>query len=143
MEVVIAVGIISFAAIAIIGLFSVGLQGSRESSEDTSLALMTQQVDAWSRSQAFTNLTAASNRSSANPAPRFYFNVAAELARNAQGEPTNVAAQDSYYACTISWVSNAASTNFVYLRYRFEWPLSAPTAARQQRMIVSSRANEE
>lgn len=142
-EIVMAIGIISFALLAIISLFSVGLQGSRESSEDTYLALMTQYVNAWSRSQAFANLAAASNNASANPAPAFFFNAAGEVTRDTGGTPVPVAAADSHYACTVTWQTSSVSTNLISLQYRFEWPWSAPAAGRQQRVIVTSRANEE
>lgn len=142
-EIVIAIGIMSFAILAIISLFSVGLQSSRESSEDTHLALMTLYVNAWSRSQVFTNLATASNNISADPLPTFFFNAAGEVARNANGEPVPTAAVDSHYACTITWQTSSVSTNLIFLQYRFDWPLAAPATGRQRRVIVTGRANGE
>lgn len=134
-EVVIAIGIVSFAMMAILGLFSVGLQSNRESAEDTTLALMSQQMNAWSRSQPFTNLTASNTV--------FFFNAGGELTRTANGDPATTAGIDSHYSCTISPQTNSVSTNLIYLQSRYEWPLSAPSTGRQQRVIVASRANEE
>lgn len=142
-EVVIAIGIISVAILAIISLLSVGLRGSRESSDDTHLALMTQYINARNRSQSFSDLKTPSNNITVNPAPTFYFNAAGEVARNASGDPVPAAAPDSHYACTVSWQTSAVSSNLILLQYRFEWPLSAPTNGRQQRVITTSRANEE
>lgn len=133
-EVVIAIGIISFVLMAIIGLFFMGLQTARESAEDTNLALMTQQINAWSRTQTFTNLT-ASNRT-------FFFDAMGEWNRNPNGDPAATPPPNSHYACTVSASATSVSTNFTYLQYRFEWPLAAPISKRQQRVVIASRANE-
>jgi len=133
-EVVIALGLISFSLMAIMGLFSVGLQSSRESAEDTNLALMTQQVNAWSRSQAFTNLAGTNHA--------FFFDATGEWNRDTNGAPALAARADSHYACTINSQTSPVSSNVIYLQYQFEWPLAAPVAKRQHRVVFASRANE-
>ncbi len=139
-EVVLAIGIVSVAILVILGVLSVGLQSSREASEDTFLALSTQQLAAWSKSQTFSNLAVDSLASSNSV---FYFNAQGVLARTSDGAPATAPAADSHYLCTVKKNLSGISTNFLHLQYRFEWPLAAPAPSRQYRIVVASRANED
>lgn len=138
-EVLLAIGLVSFAAIAILSLFSVGLRSSRESSEDTVIALMTRQVHAWSRTQDFTQMT----DSPSSGATTFFFSSEGIMERTSDGASASGETSDSLYACMVFVRPSGVSTNLLHLQYRFEWPLSAPQETRQQRTIVASLANED
>jgi len=139
-EVTLAIGIVSFAVLAILGTLAAGLRSSRESSEDTVLALATQEVNAWSRSQPFPLLAAAAKTSSSF---LIYFNADGTLVRTADGLPSFVPAPDAFYGCTISVHTSGVSDNLLLLQYRFEWPLVAPATARQKEIVTASRSNED
>lgn len=138
-EVVISIGIVGFVILAILGLLSLGLQTSRESSKDTALALATQQVDAWSRSQPFSLLSSIAGSSSNTV---FFFNAEGNLVRTESGSPVTESDGNSLYSCEVSAHESSVSPHFIQLRYRFEWPLSAPAETRKQRVVVASRSNE-
>lgn len=62
-EVALAVGIISFALVAVLGLLGVGINASRDSSDDTKIAFIMQDVSARVRAEA-SSLTLATNPTS-------------------------------------------------------------------------------
>jgi len=144
-EVVIALGITSFVIIAIIGLLSVGLQTSRESAEDTNLALMTQTTTALLRSRPFSNVFNSPNFGDATA--DYFFDANGDLTRDAAGAPATTTDTNSLFACTISRrtpsLAPLSTSNFIYLQYKFTWPLSAPAANRKEKVGVISLANYE
>ena len=89
-EVVIAIGIVSFGILAVISLLSMGVQNSLDSADDTNLALMAQTLNGTLRAQSFNNLTTRADFAENNTAPDFYFNSAAELTRTAAGVPSKI-----------------------------------------------------
>ncbi len=137
-EVAIAIGLISFSLIAIIGLFSIGLNNSRESADDTNLALMIRQANAWSRSESFASLSTTTNV--------LFYDAMGGLIRNPDGTPASTAAiagANAIYSCTIKPVASGVSSNLVYLQLLFEWPQPAQSPLRQQRVVITSRSNED
>ena len=134
-EMVLAIGIACFAIIAVLGLFSVGAQSSRSSNDDTNLALMTRQAVAWIRTQSFTSMSASTGT-------LLYFDSMGQLVRNTAGDPATAPGASAIYSCTISPKASGVSLNLIYLQIRFQWPLSAPSPSRQQRVVISSLANE-
>ncbi len=110
-EVVIALGVISFALVSMIGLMGVGINASRQSSENTALTAMISQV--------LGKVRASSN---APPATNFFF--------DADGLPlTNSAG--AIYQCAVSSTNPPAteisdvSGNFLKATLVFTWPVSA------------------
>jgi len=139
-EVTLAVGIMAFSLLAILGLLSMGMQGSRESGEDTVLALAARQVATWGRAQPFATLAALAEEEAQ---ATFFFDEHGLLSRDADGLPVTTAPADAHYLCAVSVWASGVSPHLLRLRYRFEWPLAAPAAARQNRVIVASRVHEE
>jgi len=101
-EVVLALGITSFAIISIIGLLSFGLQNSRESAEDTNLALITQTTTSLLRSLPFTNILNSATFATNNTNANYFFDVTGDLTRDATGAPATVPNADSLFACTLA-----------------------------------------
>ena len=144
-EVVLALGITSFTIISIIGLLSFGLQNSRESAEDTNLALITQTTTSLLRSQPFTNILNSATFATNNTNANYFFDVTGDLTRDATGAPATVPNADSLFACTLARrtppLATPGTTNFIYLQYRFTWPLSAPATNRKEKIGLISLAN--
>jgi len=140
-EVVIAVGIFAFAVVAIFGLMSVGLRSGRESANDLALGLMTQTVSSVLRVQGFSSNLNNAAYGSANTTPNFYFNLDGDLARDASGVPSTTASTN-YYGCAVARSSASfQTTNAMLLRLVFTWPMQAPPANRQTRVVLTSMVN--
>lgn len=107
-EIVLAIGIISFSLLAMFGLVSVSLQSNRASASDTDLASMSRQVLATLRNLPFSSLPSATN---------YYFGP--------DGSPTNSAA--ALYDCAVTLTSDAAipSGDFKTAQLQFTWPVTA------------------
>lgn len=138
-EVVLSIGIVSFAVLAILGILSVGMNSNRDSKDDTILALATQEIEAWVRSQSFQSLAAVAGE---EPYTNLFMTSGGLLEKSGSGAPINAASSGSHYSCTISVFPTDLSSNFLQLQYLFEWPLEAPATARRKRVMVSSRTNE-
>ena len=96
-EVVIALGIFSFAIVAILGLFSISLASSRESSDDTRSAAMVSQVVDALRAKPFEELQTSLTASNA----LFMFDQEGALLTGT-GSPT--------YQCTVRTTSESSSS---------------------------------
>ena len=123
-EVVMALGIVAFALVSMLGLFSVGIGASKHSGEDTEVASMSAQV--MSRLRNITN--------SAVPATtNLYFDY--------QGRFTNTAnSQYGYYECRLTTQSASSTeissdtTSLIKAKMTFCWPSS--TSQRPNTNIV-------
>ena len=117
-EVVVAIGIITFCLIAILNLLSVGLDAGRKSSDDTVLSSVAAQLA--DEIKTSTNLTF--------PETRYFDNTGM----------TNTPAQ-SLYTCQIASAPvpgselTSVSTNLDRITITFTWPKSAPAASQQSR----------
>lgn len=115
-EVVLAVGIIAFCLVAIVGLFSVGHLASRHATDDTSLAAATSQVI--SKIRARTNLSLPTN---------YYFNLQGRVV------PT---VEEASYVCAVDYSTvpeaevTDISTNLARVKIQFTWPASVPQERR-------------
>ncbi len=143
-EVVIALGISSFAIVAIVGLIATGLSTSKDSADDTSLAMMAQMVNAALRPQSYVQIVQATNFASGEGTPDLYFDAGGELLRKADGTPATVPDATAFFACTVTRAVPPvvpATTNFTCLQYRFDWPWDAPAANRKEKILFSSVSN--
>ena len=143
-EVVIAIGLVSFALLALVGLLMTGLRSSRESGEDTSLAFCTETAQELLRAEGFAH--ASTNAAYAAATPAFYFDSAGILQTDTNGIPLAAANSESQYGCTVTRRAPAvapvqATTNLLICQLQFVWPLAAPAANRQQRIVPVSLAN--
>ncbi len=105
-EVVLALGIVSFALVAILGLMSVGLDSSRDSIDDTAVALLGQ--DAYNRVR--TDVAKLYNQSSSSSSATTSFT------------------QSYYYDRDGRYVSNPDATAIFYHAYASVAPLNSPPA---------------
>lgn len=108
-EVMLAVGLIAFVLSAILGLVTLGVQGTKRADLDARLMVMTSRLSASYQGRAYTN-------------------ALAELATNATtyydlyGAPTNAAG--AYFQCDAQNVTPSGnSTNYTVLRFQIRWPV--------------------
>ncbi|HEX4084236.1 MAG TPA: hypothetical protein VHY22_04945 [Chthoniobacteraceae bacterium] len=157
-EIALALGVIAFALVAIVGLMSVSMKTGRGATEDTLLSSMTGQVMSGLRSQHFVDAshpagtqgvlpdTAAVSSSAAITAtilPTMYFDNSGALLSSSSGAP---AASGALYQCVATIQPDAATMgppsangvqaiNLVRVSLTFGWP---PTANPPNERIVNS-----
>ena len=171
-EIVLAIGVFVFAIVAILALMSIGSNSNLAAATDTSLAEMTQYVDSYVRHQGFTVLSGSiaipngaipgglpSSPYLNNAKANFFFDVSGNVITNSStGIPDTTGTYSTeIYSCTVSaspasFVPALASitgtslpgtsSNLLYLRYDFRWPVAAHHA-NPDRTVYSSFANYE
>ncbi len=144
-EVVVAIGLFSFVIVAMVGLLSVGLNSSRESSDDTRLALCAQTVFSLLRAEGFAGAQANSEYDKGNTDPDFLFDSGGRLLTDSGGQPL-VTSAESYYSCAVTLEPlplNQPTGKFQCLRLQFFWPPGASVANRSTRNLVMSLADYE
>ena len=147
-EVVLALALISFALLSMVGLLSTGLKSSRESGEDTSLAFCTETAQEILRSKGFLNALTQAAYATNDTIPDFYFDSAGCLQCDTNGLVLTASNSESLYGCTVTRVLPAVppvqtTTNLLMLQLKFSWPLAAPATNRYQRIVPMSLANYE
>ncbi len=147
-EVVIALGLVSFALLSLVGLLLTGLRTSRESGEDTSLAFCTETAQDLLRAAGFSNALNKAAYAPGEATPDFYFDSLGGLQTDTNGVPLTNANSESLYGCTVTRRAPApaplqTTTNFQIYQLKFVWPLAAPAANRQERIVPVSLANYE
>lgn len=114
-EVVIAVGIVSFTLVALIGLFGVGMRGSLRASEDTCLAVMITRVSGDLRVLG-----------SASVSTNYFFDN--------RGLQVTAGDPMAHYECAVTTRPvteiGATSSNLQQARLVFTWPASVDPAKR-------------
>jgi uncharacterized protein (TIGR02598 family) len=128
-EVVVALGLVSFVIVALLGLLSIGMKSSRQAEEDTRIAGMGSSVLALLRNVE--SLPAGGTN----------------LLFDAEGnETTNAAA--SFYECAASFRVPADSeipgvgTNAVVVVLRFSWPANLAASARPSSATLCSALSQ-
>jgi len=142
-EVVIALGVVSFVLLSMLGLLSTGLQSHRESAEDTNLAFCAETAISLLRSGGFSRAASETAYQETNATPDFYFDAAGQVQVDSDGKPVKFQNPESHYACTVTRATptlDQPTANLLYLRLKFSWPLAAPSTARQQRVVITSLA---
>lgn len=145
-EVVIAVGLVSFALLALVGLLTVGLKSSRESAEDTILSLCTETTQALVRAEGFSQVSANAAYAPGDTTPDFFFDSGGIVQTDSAGAPLRAQNTNSLYGCLVTRSAPALSqptTNLLVYQLKFVWPLAAPAANRQQRVVPAGLANYE
>ena len=127
-EVAIAMGIVAFVLVALMGLLSVGLNSGKKSSEDTQVASMASQLAGLWRNSTSNHLTPKTTR-------LYYF--------DRDGQQTNTTqAAAAFYACKVVAGNVAPSeiaadtTNLVRVQMIFTWPAHLPEGSRPNTNIV-------
>jgi prepilin-type N-terminal cleavage/methylation domain-containing protein len=139
MEVVVALGIVAVILVSILGMVSIGLQSSRESKDETNIAMMVQTVISQLRSSGYTNI---SNTLPAGTTDYvcYYFDSSGAPICNTTGVMTGSTNSlivpggvtgKPIYTCVVMNKTPAAAASFVmplkyaYIRLDFAWPYSA------------------
>ncbi len=104
-EIVMALGLVSFCLVALLGLFSLGIKTSKQSAEETNLAAMSSEI--------ITELRARTSSTTIALNQKYYFDN--------QGERTN--AIGAYYEChLITQTDTSFSANLIRGTLTFTWP---------------------
>jgi uncharacterized protein (TIGR02598 family) len=142
-EVVLALGVFSVAAVALIGAFSVSFASQRDSTRDTVLAGMSRYVLSDLRPHPFDALWAAQPATVKNPRPksappedsRYYFR---EDGTPVTG-PDAALNPETLYECVVrktpdpqTRVAPAGNFNLLRLELVFSWPVTASPAPDQR-----------
>lgn len=130
-EVVLALGIVAFVMVSVLGLMSVGIKANKESAEDIAVGFITQYVASTLRLEGFNEVSVNSDYADANP--DFYFDV--------NGAPST--SQNGVFACTItrSTPSGAPANGTLFLKAEIAWPRQA--VQRTTQIVQISLANRE
>jgi len=109
-EIVISLGVVSFALIALVGLTMVGLNSSRAAQEDTVVASLARNAVAELKTLGYTRLSTLASTN-------LYYTY--------DGAVTNATAAEAYYKCDIRIQSPSGNTPLCNLIVNFSWPLHA------------------
>ena len=126
-EVVVAIAIISFTLVTLLGLFGVGLTTSQQSSADTMLASLGLRAEG--------DLRNGTNSLAGTTTTNYYY--------DSQGMATNVSGAPALYACQV-FTTNASvygvlpdvSTNLVQATFQFTWPANVPAGKRPYTNVI-------
>jgi uncharacterized protein (TIGR02598 family) len=141
-EVVMALGVITFAMMGVLGLLALSANYSAQSSRETTFALMTQSTISYLRNLGFANIPAFNNA-----VPYFYYDVDGRMAlQSGKTADTSAAAQSaSTYSCTVTRYTPDApqnTNNLIILRLEFSWPVNAPAANQQTTDVYTGISND-
>jgi uncharacterized protein (TIGR02598 family) len=131
-EVALALAVVSFALIALLGLVSVSLQSSRDANHDTEIALASE--------YALSNLTTNSFASLATlgPATNFFDFQGAPTTQTSITAPAvfNCIAQASANMAPFAWANG--NPNLVAVKLTFTWPGQTNTTGNNAKIIWTS-----
>jgi uncharacterized protein (TIGR02598 family) len=124
-EVVLALGIVAFAIVALLGLLSASLGTSRVAEDETRLAAITSDVIDTLRSRPFADVPIAAT---------YEFDHDGERLTSTGGEP--------YYQCVLSTTTdtsttNSTQTNLLSVRMIFTWPAGVNPPPNQRSVHAS------
>jgi len=111
-EVVLALGLVTFGLVAIMGLLPVALNTGQEASVDTAFAAMDEVVSSTLRARTFV-------QDQTSAAAFFAFDKDGRLLTNTDA-PLELSS--AYFTCTATSVVQGATTNALYYRLQFLWP---------------------
>lgn len=135
-EVVVALGIISFALVSIFGLLSVGLIASKQSGQDTVVASMAGQI--------LSRIQSGKDTLTVGTAINYYFDNQGRMQTNTTGQPITAATTDSLYHGQVNGRYPNASTempdlgsHLILTTLTLSWPTAvADPAKRPNREIL-------
>lgn len=160
-EVALAIGIMSFALVSIIGLLSLAMQISRDSADSTNIALMTRSVTTMLRASGTNGVTGYTYIAGLLPANgsnsiTYYFDengvqttstngylVSDTVLNGVMVSNTSATTNQKIYLCTIknkTPTSFPLPANYMWLQLDFSWPFKAPASARQHKYIYANLA---
>ncbi len=115
-EVAIALAVVSFALIALIGLISVSLQSSKSANHDTEIALASQYALSTLCTNSFANLV------NLQPVTNYFDYQGSPTSSSSTSDPAvfSCITQTSTNLAPFSWANQ--NTNFVAVELTFTWP---------------------
>jgi uncharacterized protein (TIGR02598 family) len=136
-EIVLAMGVISFAMVGILGLLSVSYNSRKASMDESLIAAMSRQIVASLQQQRFSGnslFTGIQNNSQSSTILTVFFDSNGTRLQNSNGQDLTAASAQTLYQCEVAaqWVSNglgpspkvAASTaSLLDLKLTFTWPV--------------------
>jgi uncharacterized protein (TIGR02598 family) len=138
-EIVLAMGVLSFSIIAMLGLLSLGVNSSKNSFDESMIAAMAREALASLRQQRFGN-NALFNNLAAGSAETIYFDInGVRLQQNgADMDKPSAMASGAIYQCTVTAVSGTdrlgpapaamgSTPCLLDLVLTFQWPISNHT----------------
>ena len=127
-EVMLAIGIISFAFVSVMGLLVVALKNERQASDDTAMASMTQYISSTLRARSFTATTSA---------PTFFaFDIDGRcLVSSATPSPS--LPTGTFFTCSVTNLSVKTGTVRLY-GLPFIWPTPANVSTNLVTMTVAT-----
>lgn len=142
-EVCLALGILSFAIVAMLGLLAVGINSNKSSLENTVLSVMSRQVIGTLREQQFSDLPNIAGVTTAAPATLqvIYFDVNGTRLQDTSASPptdlgkTAALGRGALYQCAVTAQGDVQTTGLslstqpvlLNLSLTFTWPVQATT----------------
>lgn len=124
-EVVMALGIVSFALVSIFGLLSVGLMASKQSGSDTVIASMSAQITS--------RLQSGKDTITVGTPLNYYFDNQGQLQVDGSDIPLTTSTADTLYQCVVNGRLPNASTevadlgsHLILTTLTFSWPTKVP-----------------
>ena len=121
-EIMLALGVLSFALVSIIGLLNVGLSASKAAQIDTTKAAVTRSILSSLRTDVSSGYSGGTN----------WFNFDGS---------TNVGASGAYFQCVVATNAPPAAipaVNMIAIRIEFQYPLSAASPNRTTNVLNAS-----
>lgn len=142
-EVVMALGVISFAMVGMLGLLSVGFSAGKKASNDIRGATMSAQMISYLRNSTLSTYTTANMRSLTVSA---YFDENGKLLVNSASgtliTPSSDELKKLYRQCQITTksVSSALAPdgNYGVMTMTFSWPTQTVTISRRQQEVINA-----
>ncbi len=139
-EVILAVSLLAFALVALIGLLGISLSSEKSSSQDIQLATEVSYVLTTERTNSFATVAAAGY------GRNYYFDFAGNFLGT--NRPAATDPPPAYLLCIVTNVgglsTNAAflGANIAAMRAMFTYPIFAPAGSQQTNVIYFNRSNE-
>jgi uncharacterized protein (TIGR02598 family) len=121
-ELVVAIALVAFVLTTILGMLSLAVKQMKGADSNTRVAILLKRVDAYYRSQSFTNVLGSPP--SASYSTNFYFSYL--------GIPTNQTTDPAYFRCYVTNVTSSSygslTNNLALLQIQTSWPRPAYTS---------------
>jgi len=139
-EIVIAIGVFSFAIVAIFGLMAISLNSDKGAASDSTLSRIAETTVSQLRSQGYPSFHTNAAYAASDTNADYFFDSSGQLAVTSAGAPQSSGQADSVYSCTVTRKATA-STNLDYINLEFRWPMAAPKSRQETKVVNTSFAN--
>lgn len=137
-EIVLALGIMAFAIVGIMGLFPVALRSAQEAQRETHAALIARKIFSDLRSSPAGDTFIATNSNLLASQPRFSLSNASttSVQYTAEGRPVGPG-QDPIFLATVTVSPDTPSDGLARIEATVEAPASAPASSRSKYTFVT------